>query len=67
VKRCDSNWHKSSHSESGTCVEVAQCGDHVHVRDSKDQRGPQLRFTASEWAAFVEGVKHREFETEVDC
>ena len=48
-------WHKSSYSsnEGGECVEVAAGPGTVHVRDSKDQQGPQLTFRADEWAAFV--------------
>ncbi len=48
-------WFKSSHSgtSGGECVEVAVTPGTVHVRDSKDQRGPVLSFTADEWAAFV--------------
>ena len=50
-----SAWIKSSYSggEGGECVEVAAGPGTVHVRDSKDQQGPQLTFRADEWAAFV--------------
>jgi len=37
-------------------------GGGVAVRDSKDPDGPILRFTAAEWAAFVEGVAAGEFD-----
>jgi hypothetical protein len=49
------SWRKSSYSnaEGGACVEVATCADTVHVRDSKDETGPQLAFTPAAWAAFV--------------
>ena len=49
-------WFKSSYSGSqgGQCVEIAECTDTVHVRDSKDTAGPQLRFTPSGWSAFVD-------------
>ncbi|MCM2578716.1 DUF397 domain-containing protein [Streptomyces meridianus] len=48
-------WSKSSYSggEGGECVEVAASPGTIHVRDSKDKQGPQLSFTAAEWAAFV--------------
>lgn len=48
-------WHKSSHSgsEGGECVEVATCPDAVHVRDSKDPRGPVLAFGTAAWSAFT--------------
>jgi len=50
------DWHKSSYSSGseGDCVEVAACPSTVHVRDSKDKEGPQLAFTPTEWAHFVE-------------
>lgn len=31
------------------------------LRDSKDLNGPVLRFTASEWAVFVAGVRDGDF------
>jgi hypothetical protein len=54
---------KSSYSSgNGQCVEVAFLDGVVGVRDSKDQDGPVLEFTAHEWAAFVDGVTGRQFE-----
>lgn len=54
-------WRKSSYSNGGggECVEVAQLPDGGRlVRDTKDHgRGPVLRFTADEWAAFTKRVK----------
>ena len=57
-------WAKSSYSNSGAnCVEVARTSlGQVAVRDSKDPRGPQLRFTLDEWTAFVSGIRSGEFE-----
>ena len=51
-------WVKSSRSATnGNCVEVAFLGEgRVALRDSKDPQGPALRFTHSEWIAFVDGV-----------
>lgn len=46
------------------CVEVAFVDGgarDVMVRDSKDRGGPVLRFTQSEWDAFVKGVRAGEF------
>jgi hypothetical protein len=34
-------------------VEVAGLGRMVGLRDSKDPEGPVLRFTPSEWSAFL--------------
>ncbi|MBA5221005.1 DUF397 domain-containing protein [Streptomyces griseoaurantiacus] len=54
----DSNlaWFKSSYSSSSegdSCVEVAAAPGTVHVRDSKNLRGPRLAFAPSAWAGFV--------------
>ncbi|MEV5507885.1 DUF397 domain-containing protein [Streptomyces orinoci] len=47
-------WRKSSHSSgNGACVEVAETGGIVAVRDSKDRSGPVLRFYAAQWAYFI--------------
>ncbi len=61
----DSVFYKSSFSwkfdGNSNCVEVAFAGDDVGVRDSKDRSKPALRFTRSEWLAFIQGVKAGEF------
>jgi hypothetical protein len=56
-------WVKSSASfANGDCVEVALLPDgQIGVRDSKDTGGPTLRFTPSEWRAFIAGVQAGEF------
>jgi hypothetical protein len=49
-------WFKSSYSsgaETDSCVEVAAAPGTVHVRDSKNLRGPRLAFAPSAWAGFV--------------
>jgi hypothetical protein len=58
------SWTKSSLSFSNSnCVEVAGMPDGgVAVRDSKHPEGPVLRFTPSEWDAFVGGVRNGEFD-----
>jgi len=56
-------WFKSSASASGACVEVAHLpGGGVAVRDSKDLSKAPHVYTRREWAAFVIGVKHGEFD-----
>lgn len=58
------HWRKSSYSgnQGGNCVEIAELPDGgVAVRDSKDPDGPILNFTATEWSAFVAGVRDGEF------
>lgn len=56
-------WRRSSYSNNGTCVEVADLPDGGRmVRDSKDPASPVLTFTHAEWDAFVHGVKAGEFD-----
>ncbi|CAM2893900.1 DUF397 domain-containing protein [Streptomyces albus] len=52
------SWRKSSHSgpDGGNCVQVAQTPGRVHVRDSKEQRGPVLSVPSAQWAAFIQKV-----------
>jgi predicted secreted Zn-dependent protease len=56
------SWRKSSRCSSGTCVEVSFAEGKVAVSDSKNLPGPVLVFTESEWQAFLEGVRHGEFD-----
>ena len=57
-------WFKSTRSgaNSDNCVEVAFVNDAIAVRDSKNQDGAVLIFTAAEWDAFVGGAKDGEFD-----
>ena len=55
-------WRKSTLSTNGSCVEVAIVDDYVAVRDSKDQHGSVLLFTAAKWKAFAGGVRQGEFD-----
>ncbi|SPL94366.1 putative regulator [[Actinomadura] parvosata subsp. kistnae] len=57
-------WRKASYCNGASaCVEVAPLADgNVALRDSKQQDGPVLVFTPSEWAAFVAGVQDRQFD-----
>jgi hypothetical protein len=55
-------WRKSSSSLSGDCVEVASLPDGVAVRDSKNPDGAMLKFTHSEWRAFLLGAHKGEFD-----
>ena len=59
----DLKWHKSTRSgAAGHCVEVAETPATVFVRDSKDSAGPVLRFDATTWSGFLEGVRNGEFD-----
>ncbi|MFJ8938619.1 DUF397 domain-containing protein [Streptomyces sp. NPDC102365] len=52
-------WRKSTYSSGsqGDCVEVAVCpATTVHVRDSKNTRGPQLALSPAAWGSFIQRV-----------
>lgn len=51
-------WRKSSHSmgNGGNCVEVADAGRAVFIRDSKAPDVPALRCGRRQWQAFVTAV-----------
>ncbi|MGD0606455.1 MAG: DUF397 domain-containing protein [Streptosporangiaceae bacterium] len=55
----DLTWRKASYSSNGgtDCVEVAGDDSRVMVRDTKDRRGPVLRFPAGAWRRFAGHVK----------
>ena len=57
-------WVKASASnQEGTCVEQRCHGDMIDVRDTKDQgKGPILRFTPAEYAAWLDGARKGEFD-----
>jgi hypothetical protein len=56
-------WRKSTRSSgNGNCVEFADLGDSVAVRDTKDRGGPTLQFSSDGWRAFVAGAKAGEFD-----
>ncbi|MEU5877901.1 DUF397 domain-containing protein [Spirillospora sp. NPDC047279] len=52
-------WRKSSHSDNtgGACVELADLGGGVAVRDSRDPEGPRLVFGDAAWGAFARRIK----------
>ena len=49
------NWRRASYSGNGggNCVEVADAGRLVMVRDTKDRNGATLVLTADAWLAFT--------------
>lgn len=57
------DWCRSSYctGADATCVEVAIQDANVLLRDSKDPRGPVLRFSREEWLAFLRGAAAGEF------
>lgn len=52
-----STWRKSSFSEAGNCVEVADEGGLILVRDTKLYiRSSVLSFSSSKWREFTDAV-----------
>ena len=59
----NTEWIKAvASSEGGNCVELRRRDDAIEVRDSKDPSGPVLRFTPSEFAAWLDGARKDEFD-----
>ncbi|MGI8816007.1 MAG: DUF397 domain-containing protein [Pseudonocardia sp.] len=61
----DARWRKSSFSggNGGGCVEVAFLPDGgVAIRDTKDRSLAPHVYTATEWHAFIAGVRAGEFD-----
>ena len=60
----DTPWVKASASaDASTCIEQRRHGGMIEVRDTKDGgSGPILRFTAAEFAAWLDGAKRGEFD-----
>jgi len=56
-------WIRSSLSyANGQCVEVADLASGIiGMRDSKNSGGPILRFTSTEWHAFLAGIRNGDF------
>ena len=55
----DTRWFKSSYSGgSGTeCVEVADLGPKVGVRDSKQPQGPDIAVCQGAWQGFISDLR----------
>jgi Domain of unknown function (DUF397) len=54
----ESMWRKSQRSVgNGACVEVTVARSGIVVRDSTDQSGPMLAYTAESWRTFARSVR----------
>lgn len=64
----DTLWVKASASnDKGICVEQRRHAGLVEVRDTKDGgTGPTLRFTAAEFAAWLDGARRGELDHLID-
>jgi hypothetical protein len=57
-------WRKARRSTGNGCrVEVTEAANGmIVVRNSKDRRGPAVKYTADEWNAFIVRAKNGEFD-----
>lgn len=55
-------WRRASFCASNECVEVAQQGDMIFLRDSAQPYGSMLRYAAEDWGSFLRGIKSGEFD-----
>jgi hypothetical protein len=56
------SWRRSSFCSESACLEVATQGRLVYLRAGKDQDGPVLSLTRTEWEAFLAGARQGEFD-----
>jgi hypothetical protein len=55
-------WRRSSACADHACVEVAEAGAYVYLRDGKQPDDAVLRFSRAEWEAFLSGTKAGDFD-----
>jgi hypothetical protein len=53
-------WRRASFCASNECVEVAQWGDMVLLRDSAQSHGSMLYCAAKDWGSFTRSIKSGE-------
>ena len=63
----DLQWRKARRSaNNGACVEVvAPANGQILIRDSKDQDGPVIQYSASSWHVFLGGAKKGQFDLDL--
>jgi hypothetical protein len=55
-------WTKASACTTSHCIEVASHGEGMAMRDSKQDNGPILTFTAEAWRTFLLAAKNGDFD-----
>jgi hypothetical protein len=57
-------WRKSSRSgpDGDQCVEVAESGPEIGIRDSKNPDGPALSVSRSTFRGFIRRIKSNEYD-----
>jgi hypothetical protein len=58
MENANLKWRKSSHSGNGggNCVEVGSDAHGLVIRDTQDQTGPVLKFSAEAWRKLIANV-----------
>jgi hypothetical protein len=60
-------WRKSRQSmNNGNCVEVAGVPNGIVVRDSANEAGAMLRYSAQAWRAFLTKAKTGKFDVKTE-
>ncbi|SNS52696.1 protein of unknown function [Actinomadura meyerae] len=59
MEELNTTWRKSTHSgnDGGHCVELADLGEVVGLRDSKDPDGPKLIMQHADFSALLTSLK----------
>ncbi|MFG2088071.1 MULTISPECIES: DUF397 domain-containing protein [unclassified Spirillospora] len=63
-------WRKSSYTGSGNddvCVEVADLGGNIGVRDSKDPNGPRLALSSRDFGGLLARIRRGELNFDEDA
>ena len=55
-------WRRASFCASNECVEVAQRGDEIILRDSAQPHGSMLHYTVKDWGSFMRRIKSGELD-----
>ena len=55
-------WRRASFCASNECVEVAQRGDMIILRDSVQPHSSLLSCTSEDWGSFTRSIKSGEFD-----
>jgi hypothetical protein len=55
-------WRTARRCSGANCVQIAQDGDRVLLRDSKNPQIAPMVFTRDEWAVFAAGVREGDFD-----
>jgi hypothetical protein len=55
-------WRVAKKCDIVNCVQVARLNEMIVIGDTKNPDGPVLLYTQDEWEAFINGVRHGDFD-----